>query len=95
MARAERWTVDIVIEECDDERRTRAEARLQTPQRIGLVGYGVAWRNPADRRVPEIGDELAVSRALADLAHGLLLAADDTGRTARARRLRAAAGGAR
>lgn len=77
MARAKQWTVDIVIDERDDERRTRAEARLQMPDRIGLVGCGAARRNPADPRVPQIGDELAVSRALADLAHGLLKAAGD------------------
>jgi hypothetical protein len=35
----------------------------------------VARRNPQDREVPEIGDELATSRAFADLAHQLLEAA--------------------
>jgi hypothetical protein len=35
------------------------------------VGRGVARRHPADPPVPEIGDELAVSRALQDLAHRL------------------------
>ncbi|GLY70546.1 dsRBD fold-containing protein [Amycolatopsis taiwanensis] len=40
--------------------------------RVGLVGVGDARLNPADRNVPEIGDELAVSRALSDLAHRLL-----------------------
>ncbi|MEQ4306295.1 DUF1876 domain-containing protein [Plantactinospora sp. B6F1] len=83
MVRAEQWTVDIVIDERDDERRTRAEARLQMPDRVGLVGCGVARRNPADPRVPQIGDELAVSRALADLAHGLLEAAGDIERVTR------------
>lgn len=75
MTRAKRWTVDIFIDEHDDERRTRAEARLHTPDRIGLTGSGVARRNPVDPEVPEIGDELAVSRALSDLAHRLLDAA--------------------
>jgi len=75
MTRAKRWTVDIFIDEHDDERRTRAEARLHTPNRIGLTGTGVARRNPVDREVPEVGDELAVSRALSDLAHRLLEAA--------------------
>jgi hypothetical protein len=28
--------------------------------------------NPTDRDIPEIGDELAVARALSDLAHKLL-----------------------
>ena len=75
MTRAKRWTVDIFIDEHDDERHTRAEARLHTPDRIGLVGTGEARRNPVDREVPEIGDELAVSRALSDLGHRLLEAA--------------------
>lgn len=75
MTRAKRWTVDIFIDEHDDERRTRAEARLQTPGRIGLVGSGEARRNPVDPDVPEVGEELAASRALSDLAHRLLEAA--------------------
>jgi hypothetical protein len=75
MAQARRWLVDIVIDEHDDERRTHAQARLQTPDRLGPTGCGVARRNPADPQVPQIGDELAVSRALSDLAHSLLDAA--------------------
>ncbi|MEQ4306263.1 DUF1876 domain-containing protein [Plantactinospora sp. B6F1] len=97
MARAKRWTVDIVIDERDDERRTRAEARLRMPDGSGLVGSGVAWRHPADPRVPQIGDELAVSRALDDLAHVLVEAAGDIGRITRkgAYRRRGDAGGTR
>jgi len=72
MAHAKRWMVDILIDEHDDERRTRAEVRLHTPNRIGLVGVGESRRNPVDPEVPEIGDELAVSRALYDLGHRLL-----------------------
>lgn len=75
MARVKRWTVDIFIDEQEDERRTRAEARLESPDRIGLAGMGAARRNPVDAEVPAIGDELAVSRALSDLAHQLLDAA--------------------
>ena len=67
------WKIDVVIDEHED--RTRAKARLHTPQETGLVGIGTARLNPADRNVPEIGDELAVSRALSDLAHKLLDAA--------------------
>jgi hypothetical protein len=72
MARARRWTVEIYIDEHEDERRTRAEARLINQDRLGVAGVGVARRNPVDPEVPEIGDELAVSRALSDLAHQLL-----------------------
>ncbi|MFI7546845.1 DUF1876 domain-containing protein [Actinoplanes sp. NPDC049599] len=66
------WTVEILISEYDDERRTRAEARLHTDARNPLRGEGEARRSPADREVPEIGDELATARALADLAYKLL-----------------------
>ena len=40
-----------------------------------MSGTGTARLNPSDRDVPEIGDELATSRALSDLAHRLLHAA--------------------
>jgi hypothetical protein len=64
------WTVDIEIDEHDG--RTRAVARLE-PQGVDrLVGVGLARLNPVDRDVPEIGDELAVARALSELAHKLL-----------------------
>lgn len=80
------WSIDIVIDEEDDQ--TRAQARLLPAERepevpapraateVGwYVGVGLARRNPTDRDVPRIGDELAVSRALADLSHKLLDAA--------------------
>ena len=70
MTEAKRWTVDIHIDEHED--RTRAQARLHNRDETRLVGIGLARLNPADVNVPEIGDELAVSRALADLAHRLL-----------------------
>ena len=66
---AKQWTVDITIDEHD--RRTRSTARLHT-QDTTLVGVGLARRNPTDRNVPEIGDELATARALADLAQQLI-----------------------
>jgi len=75
MTHAKRWTVDIYIDEHEDARRTRAEARLHTGDDTDLRGIGMAWRNPSDLEVPEIGDELAVSRALADLADKLRVAA--------------------
>jgi hypothetical protein len=69
------WTVEIVIDEHENERRTHAQARLRTQDRTNLRGDGTARRNPRDSEVPEIGDELAVARALSDLAHQLLDAA--------------------
>ena len=68
-----RWHVEIQIDE--HEGRTRALARLHNRDETGLVGLGLARLNPADRDVPEIGDELAVARALSDLGHQLLDAA--------------------
>lgn len=75
MSTSKQWRVDILIDEHSDERRTRAEARLHSPDHTGMTGVGLARRSPWDTEVPEIGDELAVSRALSDLAHKLLEAA--------------------
>lgn len=68
-----RWIVTIDIDE--HEGRTRATARLSTQESERLLGVGLARVNPADRDVPEIGDELAAARALSDLSHRLLDAA--------------------
>ncbi|GAA3336556.1 DUF1876 domain-containing protein [Amorphoplanes nipponensis] len=72
MVHARTWRVEIDINEHDDERRTHAVARLYSGAPSPLRAEGQARRRPADREVPEIGDELAVARALADLAHQLL-----------------------
>jgi Domain of unknown function (DUF1876) len=69
------WTVRIDIDEHDG--RTRAAARLQTRDTASATGVGFARLDPTDRDVPEIGDEIAVARALSDLAHRLLQAATD------------------
>ncbi|WP_406043340.1 DUF1876 domain-containing protein [Micromonospora sp. NBC_00898] len=75
MATVKRWSVDIYIDEHSHERRTWAEARLHTKDASDLHGTGTAHRNAYDREVPEIGDEFAAARALADLAEKLRLAA--------------------
>ncbi|EID77877.1 DUF1876 domain-containing protein [Rhodococcus opacus] len=70
-----KWSVEIVIDEHDADEggsKTRAQARLRTRDTHTLVGVGLARRNPADTEIPEIGDELATARALADLAHQLI-----------------------
>jgi len=69
------WSVQIDLGEHDG--MTRAVARLHTGDRASLTGTGAARLNPADRDVPEIGDELAAARALSELAHALLEAAAD------------------
>ena len=73
MHETKRWTVHIDIDEHDG--RTRAVARLHPHDNDRLVGVGLARLNPADRDVPEIGDELATARALSELGHNLLEAA--------------------
>ncbi len=70
MSAAKTWTVQVLIEEDGD--RTHADAVLRTAESTSLRGRGDARRNPKDPSVAEIGDELATSRALADLAHQLL-----------------------
>ncbi|MEU5546701.1 DUF1876 domain-containing protein [Streptomyces sioyaensis] len=64
------WNAEISITEIDSE--VRAEARLRGKEGGQLVGQGTARCNPADENVPDIGDELAVARAMSDLSHQLL-----------------------
>ncbi|MGC9664940.1 DUF1876 domain-containing protein [Planosporangium sp. 12N6] len=73
MVTVKRWTVDVIVN--DDKGRTYAEASLQSGEDTRLVGVGRAKLNPADRDIPEIGDELAAARALCDLGQRLLVAA--------------------
>jgi hypothetical protein len=63
---AKQWTVQIYITEDGDD--THARAVLSGQGMSAITGKGAARRNPIDRPVPEIGDELAASRALEDLA---------------------------
>jgi len=67
------WSIDLDLGEIHGH--TRAVARLNTKDDTALVGTGFARLNPADRNVPEIGEELAAARALHDLADKLLGAA--------------------
>lgn len=63
-------TVEVFIGE--DNGRTYAEARMQTELGDRLTGVGCARVAPSDQDVPEIGDELAIARALMDLGRRLL-----------------------
>lgn len=67
------WTVNVYLSEADG--RTHAEAVLTTDAGTELRHVAGARRNPGDREVAEIGDELAACRALSGLAHDLLEAA--------------------
>jgi len=75
MSTAKHWTIDVFIDEYEGSRSTRADARLHVADGLQLQGSGAARRNPVDGDIPMIGDELAVARALFDLAHHLLEAA--------------------
>jgi Domain of unknown function (DUF1876) len=69
MQAKKRWNMTIEIDEHDG--RTRATARLDAGA-VELTGVGLARLSPEDQDVPQIGDELAVARALSELAHQLL-----------------------
>ena len=70
MSTAEHWSVALSVHE--HEGQTRAEARLDLGENAHLLGHGTARRNPSDPNVLEIGEKIAVARALSDLAHMLL-----------------------
>lgn len=63
------WTIEIDVEETDAETEAKAVLTIDD-ERIG--GWGRARRNPADPDLPRVGEELAVARALSQLAHNLL-----------------------
>ncbi|BAH48334.1 dsRBD fold-containing protein [Rhodococcus opacus] len=72
------WSVNIVIDEhksAETGAQTRARARLRTSGRAAFVGTGLARRNPHHTDVPEVSDDMAAARALADLSHQLYEAA--------------------
>ena len=71
MTATKTWTVDIRLDEHPETRYTRAEAHLHSGEMADIRGVGVSSRNPRDPEIPEIGDELAVARALVDLAENL------------------------
>ncbi|NYH55389.1 hypothetical protein HNR06_004978 [Nocardiopsis arvandica] len=73
MQTTKRWNVDVVVSEESegDSARTWAEVGLATDEGTALRGHGMARKHPTDMDVPEIGEELAVSRALSDLSRQL------------------------
>jgi hypothetical protein len=64
------WTIHLSFTE--DRDFTQAIALLQTPDGRELRGLGQSRRNPEDRPVTQIGEEVAGARALSSLAHELL-----------------------
>lgn len=69
----------VTVELISEDGRTTARAVLATGERTRR-GTGDAWRKRTDFDIPEIGDELAVGRALVDLGSHLIAdAAHDIG----------------
>jgi hypothetical protein len=62
------FTIEIEIEETREQTDARATLEIGTDR---LVGKGHAQRNPADPDVPKVGEELAMARALVELARTL------------------------
>ncbi|WP_433251321.1 DUF1876 domain-containing protein [Streptosporangium sp. CA-135522] len=69
---SKQWDVQIFISEDDDDAVTTAKVVLMTPDGRRRESVAYARRNPEDRPVPTIGDELAAGRALSDLAGKLM-----------------------
>jgi hypothetical protein len=67
-----RWTVEVFLTEDERDQVTSATAVLYTDTGRRHESVAHARRNPSDRPVPEIGDELAAGRALSDLAAKLI-----------------------
>ena len=73
MTVSNRWSMMLSVQESDGE--TMATAQLAMDGDEHLAGRGKARLNPTDRGVEKIGAEIAMARALSDLAHKLLHAA--------------------
>ncbi|MFJ7779384.1 DUF1876 domain-containing protein [Streptomyces yangpuensis] len=65
MSHTAEWKVRLFLFE--EDRTTKARLELDTGT-TRITGHGTARCNPQDSDVPEIGDELAVARAMEDLA---------------------------
>lgn len=67
----ETMTTNIRVVYTEDGHLTHATATVTVGARK-LTGSGRARRNPHDPQMPEVGEELALARALADLSDQLL-----------------------
>jgi hypothetical protein len=69
------WHVEVTLFEADGDTTAHAVLVAEAP---GVEASGRAHRNPHDDDVPQIGDEVAVARALRRLSDRLLgVAAED------------------
>ncbi len=62
------WAVKIYLSEEDAVTKAHAVLVTEEPRAMLLHGEGTAFVHPSEQIVPEIGDEIAASRALAELA---------------------------
>ena len=74
MTHVAEWIANVHLFE--DDEATQARVTLDTGVNV-LAGEGLARRHPGDPSVPEIGDELAVGRALVELGQRLIAAAGE------------------
>lgn len=68
MSETKVFTVEIEVHEHPDHTEAKAVLDIDGDVR---GGWGRARRNPTDPERPRIGEELALARALTDLAHHL------------------------
>jgi Domain of unknown function (DUF1876) len=77
--KTKRWTIEILLDNVEPG-TARAVARLDTSEDDHLHGHGT-WQG-ADEDVPGIGNDVAVSRALFEIADKLSVRASDLSRSA-------------
>ncbi|MGW1682494.1 DUF1876 domain-containing protein [Saccharopolyspora sp. NPDC002376] len=68
----ETHTITLNLQVVEAGSKTTADVGFTTPAGQALHGHGTARRHPDDQEVPQIGDEIAIARALFELAHKLL-----------------------
>jgi len=71
VARTKTWVVDVELVENGPETTARAVLRLDDGRPVESR-HGRAMRAPDDKELPRIGDEIAVARALRNLADTLM-----------------------
>jgi hypothetical protein len=73
-------TLTLEMQVVEAGAKTTADLNMTTSSGEVMHGHGAARRHPDDPDVPQIGDEIAVARALFELGHKLLdTAAHDLG----------------
>ena len=70
------FDIQLTIGLVEDGTQTRAAVTFEVAGKR-FEGVGLARRSPGDPSVPEVGEELATSRAFSQLAHQLLEAATE------------------